>query len=180
MNRGEELREARGERVTILVGHGAPARGTPPEWLARFKGLESARRRAGGPPTDEERSLDAAIRAVPRTADNDPYKEGLERLALKLAARLAPEPLLVAYNEFCAPSLEEAVASAVARGSRRIRVIPTMLVDGGSHSAVEIPETLDGLRAAHGDVTIVYCWPFEGDRIAALFADQLAAFDRQE
>lgn len=167
----------RGERVTILVGHGSPARGTSPEWLARMKALESARRRSGTPMSDEERRLDAAIRAVPRTDENDRYKVGLERLATKLAALLAPEPLAVAYNEFCAPSLEDAVASAVERGFRRVRVIPTMLVEGGSHSAEEIPEALAELREAYHGVEIVYCWPFDGERVAALFAAQLASFD---
>ena len=93
-------------RVTVLVGHGVPAKGTPPEQVARLKALEGARRRSGtAMMSDEEARLDAAIRVVPRTPENDPYDAGLRRLADALAKRLAPEPVLVAFNEFCAPSL---------------------------------------------------------------------------
>lgn len=164
-------------RVTVLVGHGVPAKGTPPEQVARLKALEGARRRSGtAMMSDEEARLDAAIRVVPRTPENDPYDAGLRRLADALAKRLAPEPVLVAFNEFCAPSLDDAIARAVEQGATTIRVVPTMMVQGGVHSEVEIPEALGALRARFPQVELVYCWPFDADALAAVLQAQLQAF----
>jgi sirohydrochlorin cobaltochelatase len=167
-------------RATILVGHGAPPLGFPPEKLARLKALERERVRRGlATMSDEERALDQEVRRWPRDASTDPYQAGLLRLADTLRRALATgpgreeAPLLVAYNEFCAPSLEEAVEHAVAQGAREIRVVPTMLVPGGVHSEREVPEAIAALSRAHPGVTISYAWPFDLDAVAALLADRV-------
>lgn len=167
-------------RATILVGHGAPPLGCPPDKIARLKALERERvRRALPGMTDEERALDHEIRHWPRDAATDPYQAGLLRLADALRAALArdDEPLLVAYNEFCSPSLEDAVEQAIARGATVLHVVPTMLVPGGVHSEREIPEALVALRRAHPGVTISYAWPFDLDAVAGLLAARLRALD---
>lgn len=167
------------DRATILVGHGAPPIGVPPERIARLKALERERARRGlAAMTDEERALDHEIRSWPRDPTSDPYQAGLEHLAAALARALAAdgaEPLYVAYNEFCAPSLEEAVARAVAAGARRVRVVPSMLVPGGVHSEREIPAALAALADAHPGVTFAYAWPFDLEAVAGLLAARLRA-----
>lgn len=163
------------KRAVILVGHGAPPRGYPRGELARLKALEGARQAIGGPPSDEERELDQRIRSVPRTPANDPYHAGLEALAAALRPRLGGAMLLVAYNEFCAPSLETAVERAVAEGASEIVVVPSMLTPGGIHSEVEIPATLEHARARWPAVTIRYAWPFDLDVVAQMLAEHLAA-----
>lgn len=53
----------------------------------------------------------------PRTADNDPYKVAMDALATKLSARLGCR-VIVAYNEFCAPIIVEAIDQLIAEGAR--------------------------------------------------------------
>jgi sirohydrochlorin cobaltochelatase len=161
------------ERAVILVGHGAPARGFPSEVVARWKMLEGRRRAAGGPPSEEEIALDRQIREFPRTAENDPYAAGLEALGAALAPLLGGAVLLLAYNEFCAPTLEEAVEHAVRGGARRVEVVPSMLTPGGVHAEVEIPEAIERARAAHPGVEIRYAWPFDLAAVARMLADHV-------
>ena len=117
--------------------------------------------------------LDAKIRYWPRRPDNDPYKQGLERIAAALRPLLPTDLLAVGYNEFCRPSIAEAVESLMRRGAGRILVIPTMLTPGGVHSEVDIPRALDELRRAHPAVSIEYVWPFNLGEIAGLLASHV-------
>ncbi len=159
--------------VVILVGHGAPPLGFPREEVARLKALEGRRRAAGAAMSAEEETLDRKIRAFPRTPENDPYRTGIEALAAALRPRLGGAALLVAYNEFCGPSLEEAVASAAEGGATAITVLPSMLTPGGVHAEVEIPESVTALQARFPDLTLVYAWPFDLDAVAGLLAAQV-------
>lgn len=122
--------------------------------------------------TDEERALDEQVRAWPRTDETDPYRAGMERLATALRARVEGH-LVVAYNEFCAPSLEQAVEALAGQGYTIIDVIPSMLTPGGVHAEVEIPEAIAELSARLPQLRLSYAWPFELDKVAALLADHL-------
>ncbi|WP_437573936.1 sirohydrochlorin chelatase [Sorangium sp. So ce887] len=162
------------KRAVILVGHGAPAADCPRELVTRLKALEGRRAASGAAPGPEEIELDARVRAWPRTPESDPYRAGIERLAAELAPLLGGAELLVAYNEFCAPTLAEAVATAIQRGAAEIAVVPSMLTPGGVHAEVEIPEAIARLRAEHPSVTLRYAWPFDLPEVARLLAAQLA------
>jgi len=169
-------------RAVILVGHGAAAKDCPRELVSRLKALEGRRLSTGGHPTAptaptvEEQDLDARIRHWPRTADNDPYRAGLEALASALRPLLGDAALFLAYNEFCAPTLEEAVTAAIAEGAAEIVVVPSMTTPGGVHSEVEIPEMIERIRLAHPSVALRYAWPFQLGEIAQLFAKHLGRF----
>jgi len=127
---------------------------------------------------DEERALDDRLRAWPRTAENDPYRVGVERLADALRARLGERELVVAYNEFCGPSLEEAIATAARAGATHITIVPTMLTPGGVHSEEEIPEVIEAMRTELPGLEIVYAWPFDLDAVAGLLATALDSTSR--
>ena len=160
--------------AVVLVGHGAVATDCPRELVTRLKALEGRRAAAGGgEPTVEERDLDARIRSWPRTAATDPYRAGLETVADRLRAVLGATRVAVAYNEFCAPTIAEAVAAEVAAGARRIAVLSSMPTPGGVHAEVEIPRELARLRALHPGVALHYAWPFDLDAVARLLAGQL-------
>ena len=94
----------------ILVGHGGLPSDCPPDVVSKLKRLEMDRRRRGVPASDEEKELDRKVRDWPRTPESDPYKVGLEKIASRLANKLPNYKIVAAYNEFCAPSIEEAAA----------------------------------------------------------------------
>ncbi|MFO0568446.1 MAG: CbiX/SirB N-terminal domain-containing protein [Polyangiaceae bacterium] len=166
-----------GERVVILVGHGGIPRDFPRDDLMESKRLEGARRARGeATPSAREAELDRRLREWPRTAESDPYGAGLERIADALRARLGDTPVLSAYNEFCAPSVEQALLAAIDAGAAEIVVVPTMVTPGGSHSEIEIPEVIAAVRAARPGADIRYAWPFAPGRVAELLADQVLAF----
>lgn len=120
--------------------------------------------------TERERELDHQVRHWPRTPETDPYKVGLEQIADALRPKLADTALALAYNEFCAPSIDEAIDALVAEGHRHIKLVTTMVTPGGSHAAEEIPEILEAARERHPAVTLDYAWPFDLDRVAELLA----------
>ena len=125
----------------------------------------------------EEEQLDRRVREWPRTDATDPYRAGVESLSKSLAASLgASARVVVAYNEFCAPSLENAIRDAVTAGATAITVVPTMLTPGGVHSEIEIPESLAALRTSHPEVPIVYAWPFDEIALAGLLAAHVSRF----
>jgi sirohydrochlorin cobaltochelatase len=160
--------------AVVLVGHGAVPTDFPRGLVLRMKALEAARRAAGEPPGEEERGLDARLRHWPRTPATDPYAAGLALLAARLRARLPGVPLAVAYNEFCAPAVDEAVDRLAAAGCRRVVVVPTMLTPGGVHADLEIPETLARLRARHPRVDLRYAWPADLELVAELLVALVA------
>jgi sirohydrochlorin cobaltochelatase len=83
---------------------------------------------------------------------------------------------VLAYNEFCAPTVEEAVETLIAGGATAITIVPSMLTPGGSHSEIEIPETLERLRAKHLGIELRYAWPFDLGQVAAMLAGQIQQF----
>ena len=171
---GSSPTDANAATGVVLVGHGAVPTDCPRELVTRLKALEGARRATGGAPGAEERALDDRIRRWPRTPATDPYRAGLEALAGRLGPLLGAAHLVVAYNEFCAPTIDEAVATLAAAGACRVVVVPSMLTPGGVHSEVEIPEALARLRAAHPDLALRYAWPFDLDQVAHLLAAHVA------
>ena len=163
-------------RGVILVGHGGIPKGCPQELITKLKRLEAQRRSAGMPMSAEEHELDTRIRRWPRTPETDPYQSGLEAVAAELRANLGNVLFAVAYNEFCAPTLEESVEELIKKGATHITVTTTMFTPGGSHSEVEIPDILDHLRPQHPGVELRYAWPFDLKLVANTLAEQLKRF----
>ena len=163
-------------RGVILVGHGGIPKGCPQDLVTKLKRLEAQRRAAKQPASDEEMELDTKIRQWPRTAETDPYQSGLEAVAAQLHANLGDVLFAVAYNEFCAPTLEESVEQLVKQGATHIIVTTTMFTPGGSHSEVEIPEILDHLRPQYPGVELRYAWPFDLNLVANTLAQQVQRF----
>ena len=163
-------------RGVILVGHGGIPKGCPQELVTKLKRLEAQRRAAGAPMSEEERELDIRIRRWPRTPETDPYQSGLEAVAARLRANLGEVLFAVAYNEFCAPTLEDSVKELIKKGATQVTVTTTMFTPGGSHSEIEIPEILEQLRKQYPDIVLRYAWPFDMNLIAAMLATQVNQF----
>ena len=163
----------------VLIGHGATASDTPRELVGELKQLE-ARRTAGGdltaPMSPREAELDAKVRTWPRTPETDPYQAGLYSLADALKIFLASTPLEVAFNEFCAPSVEEAAGKLVKAGCKKVVLATVMTTRGGLHSELEIPAICEKLKKTHPGVEFVYAWPYEPGQVAELIARNLRRF----
>jgi sirohydrochlorin cobaltochelatase len=158
------------------VGHGGIPKGCPSELVTKLKRLEGQRRAAGTPMSEEEHDLDTRIRQWPRTPETDPYRSGLEAVAAQLQTNLGEVLFAVAYNEFCAPTLEESVKELIKKGATHITVTTTMFTPGGSHSEIEIPEILDHLRPQYPGVELRYAWPFDLQLVANTLAEQVKRF----
>ena len=160
----------------VLVGHGGIPKDCPQELVTKLKRLEAQRRAAKQPPSQEELELDQKIRRWPRTKATDPYQSGLEAVGAVLRPHLNGVLFAMAYNEFCTPTLEEAVEDLVKQGATSITVLTTMFTPGGSHSEVEIPEILDHLRPLYPTVDLRYAWPFDLQLIAKTLSEQLRSW----
>ena len=167
-----------GKRGVVLVGHGGIPKDCPQDLVTRLKRLEAQRRAAKLPPSPEEIELDTKIRRWPRTVATDPYQSGLETVAAILRPYLGEALFAVAYNEFCAPTLEESIAELITQGATDIIVTTTMFTPGGSHAEVEIPETLERLRPRHPNVALRYAWPFDLQLVANTLSEQIRRFSK--
>jgi len=162
--------------LILLVGHGSAPTDFPKDKLQRLKRLEAERMAGGGGSLGaEEAELDDLVRRWPRTPRTDPYKFGLEALGRRLSERLRGAAVICAYNEFCGPSIEEAVESAAAQRFERVRLVTTMFTRGGVHSECEIPYAVQQLRKKFPTLQIGYAWPFDEELVADFMARQLEA-----
>lgn len=159
----------------VLAMHGAPPKDFPPAELMELMGLHARLERQAQPEPallSRYALLDEKIRAWPRTPENDPFHAA----SLAMARALADETgldVLVGFNEFCAPSVREALEAAVSGGAARVAVITPMLTRGGEHAEEEIPEIIAAAQADHPEVRFEYCWPFELQDIARFLAAQV-------
>ena len=139
------------KKAVVLIGHGGVPKDFPPQKIG----------------------LDAEIRAWPRTPQNDPFCFGLRAIAAQLEPKLPGIKLVTAYNEFCAPSIEQAVDALVLEGFEQIQLLTTMFTPGGVHSELEIPEIVKTLQTRHPSVQISYPWPFDLDHVANFLSGHL-------
>jgi len=164
------------KKGVLLVGHGAVAHDCPRELVVELKSLEARRSAQGAEPTVAEKELDQQIRNWPRTAENDPYGEGLKALAERLRPQLGGAELYLAFNEFCAPTVPEAIEQMIAGGITHVSIVPSMLTPGGVHSEIDIPQSIEPLRARYPDVVIRYAWPVDLTLIADMLSSHLSSF----
>jgi len=164
------------KRGVVLAGHGGIPKDYPPELVTKMKRLEAQRLKNGGAVTLEERDLDTRIRQWPRTPETDPYQAGLEALATQIRPLLNGTHFALAYNEFCAPTLSDAVEGLIEEGLQEIIVVSTMFTPGGSHSEYEIPHELQALRDKHPSITLSYAWPFDLSHVAHMLVEHIQKF----
>jgi sirohydrochlorin cobaltochelatase len=166
-------------KVIVLAMHGSPPTDFPREELTEFFKLHSQlehmpkEARAGL----EQRffELDAKIRKWPRNQSNDPFYTGALDMAQNLEKASGHE-VIVGFNEFCTPNLEEAIDEAVGKKPDKVIVVTPMMTRGGEHSEKDIPDTIEISKNKHPDIEIIYAWPFDIDEVAAFLADQIKRF----
>jgi sirohydrochlorin ferrochelatase len=164
------------EKVIVLAMHGAPPNDYPQEALLEFFGLHHQLEHA--PPEQQaglrgcHEALEAHMRSWPRTAVNDPFWAASQDLGARLSQSAGAE-VLVGFNEFCAPSVEEVLETAAGRSPERVIVVTPMLTRGGEHAEHDIPAAIERARSRHPSVPILYAWPPEVDEVARFLAAQI-------
>ncbi len=164
------------DRVIVLAMHGAPPRDFPPAEMGEFHALHARLEHGHGslPDALEHRAaaLERKMRAWPRDAYNDPFWAASQDMAGCLA-EMTGSRVVVGFNEFCGPDLDEALAEAAAGKPGVVVVITPMLTRGGGHAEADIPAAIARAQAAFPDVPFVYAWPHDMRDVARFLADRL-------
>ena len=162
--------------VILLAMHGALPLDYPKQELAEFLGLHARVTHTGGAEPaalfHRYRELEERIRRWPRSAGNDPFFAGSQELAVQLR-RASGRKVILGFNEFCAPSLDEALDQAAGQGAEKIIVVTPMMTRGGEHAEQDIPAALERARNRHPKEKFVYIWPFSAQNIAEFLNSQI-------
>jgi sirohydrochlorin cobaltochelatase len=164
--------------VIVLAMHGVPPADFPRQELDEFLTLHARFEHGaagGGPGYERYEELETRMRHWPRTEDNDPYHAASYELARELS-RVARCEVVVGFNEFCAPGLDQALDLAVASKAASVLVVTPMMTGGGEHSEKDIPSAISRARERHTGKRIVYAWPFQVADVAAFLVAQVAQF----
>ena len=163
--------------VIVLAMHGAPPKDYPKTDLIDFFKLHMMHDVGpdGFPIAMHKRHdmLHDKMREWPRTPKNDPFWDASQNLANELS-RVTGHDVIIGFNEFCGPSIDEALEKAVSIGTDKVIVVTPMMTPGGEHSAVDIPESIGRAKERHPDVSFHYAWPFDIKSVASFLADQIS------
>jgi sirohydrochlorin cobaltochelatase len=166
----------------VLVMHGVPPSDFPRREIAEFMALHSRLEHGGFPPHERGAAearyveMDARIRNWPRHRENDAFFVASHDLTEELA-KVTGCPVVLGFNEFCAPTVPAALNQA-AEEAERVVVITPMLTPGGEHAEKEIPEQVEEARGRHPGVEFAYVWPYQMADVAAFLAERIHAFAR--
>ncbi len=157
--------------------HGAPPGDFPRNEITELFGLHARLEHAAGPERaaleGRYNELDARVRAWPRNPTNDPFYAGSLELANHLQQASGLEVFL-GFNEFCAPSLDDALDRAMEANAKKVYVVTPMMTRGGEHSEKDIPTAIRRACERHPGVEVVYVWPFDVSQVAQFLAGQIS------
>ncbi len=171
--------EAKMRIAVVLIMHGVPPIDFPKEEMMEFFGLHHRLVLA----SESEREalkkrhdrLEEKMRKWPRTPENDPYHAASLEIASKLEVILG-ERVFVGFNEFCTPTIENAIGEAASQYPDKIIVTTPMMTRGGEHSEKDIPLAAKRAQELYPDVKIVYAWPYDISDVAGFLAKHVKRF----
>lgn len=165
---GQANSSANGNRVSLLlVGHGGPAKDFPK--LTEYFKLH-------GKNSDEARKIEDEMAHWPRTEHNDAYWGGFMKIARSLEQSRAFSSMQIAFNEMCAPSVEEALDELAKQRPDTILVTSIMVTPGGVHSEKDIPLSIENFKEQHPDIVVIYAWPYDTRLISSFVVDHVKTF----
>ena len=168
--------------IIVLAMHGRTPSDFPQAEKAEYFRLQSQLTSSSAPNLELKRRRDALeqkIRVWRRTAENDPYHHASHELGKTLQASSGSE-VIVSFNEFCAPSIPEAIDLAAEKNPEKILIVTPMMTKGSGHSDVEIPLIVKQAQAKHPACSILYVWPFDDSEIAAFLNRQINLFLKKQ
>lgn len=133
----------------------------------------------GAIPTDftGKRDESEKLRSWPRTEKNDPYWAGVHKVADQIKNLHPHNPLLVVFNEFCAPTLEQGIQTLIEQHQvNKIVIFSSMIMPGGSHAEKEIPEEVNRMRSKFPNKEFHYIWPYPMENLAHFFSNALTPY----
>jgi sirohydrochlorin cobaltochelatase len=167
------------KRVIVLIMHGMTPKDYPSKDKQEYMSLRSRQHSHSFSWAPQDRlkhqEMEQKIRRWPRTKANDPFHSAALRIARDLQ-RVSKLKVFVGFNEFCAPSADEALELAVQSGAQEVIVTTPMLTPGGHHSEEEIPEIISGMRARYPKTQFIYSWPFKEAAIAKFLHQNIKGF----
>ncbi|MDP3980844.1 MAG: CbiX/SirB N-terminal domain-containing protein [Chlamydiota bacterium] len=168
--------------VVVLVMHGMVPKDFPKEDKLEWLGLHGKMLRQG-PLDDIEQKrhdeLETKMREWPRTSANDPFHTASQELAGHLEG-ISTYPVYLGFNEFCAPSMEQALDEAVANQPKTVIVITPMLTPGGNHSEKDIPDAIALYRDKHPEIDFIYAWPYDMAHVGSFLSEQITHILRKQ
>ena len=165
--------------VIILAMHGMPPNDFPQKETLDYFMLDSRLENMPGPPPpnmqQQFEELDSKMRNWPRTHENDLYSYTSNELAAVLSSETGHR-VVVGFNEFCSPSLDEAFEEAIKQDPDKIIVITPMMTQGGGHSEKDIPEAIERAKKKNPNIKFSFVWPFNNSKIATFLAEQIKEY----
>ncbi|NHJ19898.1 MAG: hypothetical protein EAX91_03055 [Candidatus Lokiarchaeota archaeon] len=165
--------------IIVLAMHGMPPNNFPQKETLDYFMLHSRLENMPGPPPlqmqQQFEELDRKMRNWPRTQENDPYSFASREMAENLSNQTG-YGVVVGFNEFCSPSLDEAFEEAVKFNPEKIIVITPMMTRGGEHSEKDIPEAIERAKKKNPSIEFSYVWPFNVNNIVKFLAEQIKTY----
>ena len=156
--------------------HGMPPNDFPQKETLDYFMLHSRLENMSGPPPpnlqQQYEELDSKMRKWPRTKENDQYFLTSNEIAASLSKQTG-HSVVVGFNEFCSPSLDEAFDEALQLNPDKVVVVTPMMTQGGEHSEKDIPEAIERAKKNSPKIEFSYVWPFDISKIAAFLAEQI-------
>jgi sirohydrochlorin cobaltochelatase len=163
----------------VLATHGSPPRDFPAEEMREFFELHSRLGHAveaNDPAATRYEELEKKMRAWRRTPQNDSFHTASLELASYME-KYIQMPVFTAFNEFCAPTVSEALENSAEMGASRVIVITSMLTRGGEHAEVDIREAVQKAGREHPEIEFRFAFPFPAKDIAHFLAEQVKNFN---
>jgi sirohydrochlorin cobaltochelatase len=165
--------------AVVLAMHGIPPKDFPREEMMELFGLHHRLQHVSGHELEvlkkQHDELEEKMRQWPRNQENDPFFYASLEVARKMEDILG-EKVLVGFNEFCAPTIEEAIEEAVSLSTDKVIVLTPMMTKGGEHSEKDIPRAIERARKKHPRIEMVYAWPFDTDEVGKFLAEHVRRF----
>jgi sirohydrochlorin cobaltochelatase len=165
--------------VIVLAMHGAPPLDFPKEYLSDFFKLhvqmESVPEHVRSTIKSRYFELENKILTWPRTLENDPFFSGASEMAKQLS-QISGYKVIVGFNEFCSPTLVEAICKAGEENPEKIIVITPMMTKGGEHAQMDIPKAVEKAQSLNPDIPVIYAWPFDEVDVAEFLLAQIEKY----